>query len=123
MEKCLELELVIDSNIIQSPDFFCVSVLPDHLKQLTRQRLMRFIENHQSNGNLYNNINVRNRGFVEQSLVNNARMIIAGLDQPRPDNCDELMVKCRDYLGRLDKSRNINLGDFCPEVADWLYDR
>lgn len=121
MEKCLELGVVIDSNILHHPNFFCVSVLPDHLKKLARQRLLDFVEKNQTDQILYNSLNVRNRGFVRQSLVDNARMIIAGLDQPHTGDHDFLIGKCRDYLRQIDGSRNINLGDYCPEIADWLY--
>lgn len=120
LEKCQEMDVIVDSNIINRPSFFCPNVLPDHLKDLARERLQKFISGSHQTSQLYNSINVRNRAFVSQSLRDNASMVVASLDAPATDR-ERQKDKLIEYLKKIDSSRNIRLGDYCPEIAEWLY--
>jgi sulfatase maturation enzyme AslB (radical SAM superfamily) len=122
LEKCKELDVIVDSNIINRPDFFLPNVLPEHLRILAQEQLQSFINQNQSYRSLYNNLNVRNREFVIQNLVDNASMVLASLTSSSAD-CSKSKSFLADYLRKIDYSRNIYLGDYCPEVAEWLYDQ
>ena len=122
LEFCLESDLIVDSNIIHTPNFFGVNLLPQHLKDLAASQLTKFISNTSSEGSFYNSINVRNRGYLRQNLADNAKMIMTAMNQPLAPNSHKLVSDCRGYLQKLDTSRKISLHNYCPEIADWLYD-
>lgn len=120
LERCLELGVVIDSNIMHRPSFFRVNMLPEHLKIIAEQRLEGFISKNQIDQALYNNLNVRNRAFVAQSLVDNAKMVLASIREKTTDDRKIQWQQLIEYLAKINKSRNLNLKDYCPEVAEWI---
>jgi len=121
IEKCLELDLVIDSNIIHSPEFMHPGILPDDIKSLAISRLEKCINQITADHGTFNNINIRNRGFVKSNLKQNAELVIKLLQQPRPANAEQLIQQAKQFFKKIDQSRGITLDSYCPEVARWLY--
>lgn len=124
LQMCLDHDVVVDSNIINYPRSFLPCVLSADLKHQAAQRLQTWIDKHHRTSQQRDQVfqvNLRNNAFVDQNLLNNAKLVLASLAQPEPADIGQLRCDLKDYLQKIDQSRKHHLKDFIPEIADWLY--
>ena len=120
LEFCLENHLIVDSNRIENPDFFKPNLLPDNIKNMVVQRLeaFRFRLTEKKPG--YLSSNIRNKEFLHQSLNDNINLVIGLINEPVPNDVEDLRHRAVEYLRKLDNLRGNNVIASCPELKEFI---
>lgn len=114
-----EHQVIIDSNVLHSPDFLAINVLPDHMRSQAIDSIRPYV------GHGYNSardINVRDATDFDRSLSVHAQRVIDQISTP----CEERWHKQHQLVGycsRMDTARKIHLADYVPALAEFFDQR
>lgn len=111
--------LVVDSNVMTSPRFLSIGVLPRHLRESVSHQLTVY-DLDQPTGTTELIRNTRSQTQDNVSVAANARFIKSQLDAPEPNDIEDLRTKLAEYCNRFDRGRLMNLWHCAPELAGWL---
>jgi MoaA/NifB/PqqE/SkfB family radical SAM enzyme len=113
----LSENLIIDSNALHNPSYLKANILPQHLKQIVKDKLSKFIADDISFS--IHDINARDNSRVNAAIRNNASRVLAQLDEP----CDDVELartQFANYCSKYDGARNYHIKDYIPELLDFM---
>lgn len=113
LEFAHEHHVMIDGNVLHSPSFLSLNVLPDPVKVLVVERIGRFLRPQQP---LVGDINLRDASDIDRSLSRHAQMVIDQINQPCEDQSDK-WCQLVDYCRRMDRVRNLDVTQMIPDLA------
>ena len=116
LEFALHNNVMIDSNVLHDPDYLRLNMLPDPIKHRVIDRLGRFVK-HDDRG--VHDFNLRDTSDLDRTISLHAQNVIDQINQP----CHDVAGKIQNlisYCGSMDKARNIRLGDYIPDLADFF---
>ena len=120
IEYAFDNNIVIESILLTRPECLAIKVLPLSLReQLVKpyQDLQKRIED---SIDFKQVINGRSVGNVKEKLLLETETIIASLNEPEPDNLQELHTKLREHLMFWDKIYKFDAKTYLPEYTDFL---
>ena len=99
-------------NILRFPSFQSALVLPEHLKQYYRNRLVQWMDKH------------KNNSYLHEHEINHVNRLIDYLDQvktPHSESFDmtKLHNDFRQFYVQYDQRRKKNFVDTFPTLAEW----
>jgi sulfatase maturation enzyme AslB (radical SAM superfamily) len=103
-------------NFITNPDFMRLSVLPESFRQVTIDKLTKWLEDKEHTGSQV--VNTRNPTFVKQQLVEDAKSYIQYLKMQPYET--ELLPKLVNHIKLLESSRKNSILDYLPEYEELL---
>ena len=114
LDWCLENNICVDSNIIDSPMFFMPTLLPDDIKKRIVSKLSHYIIDSKDSDNI-RAINIRDTVNFKKNISENAKIIINSLQQS-VDDAETLNIQAVEYCAKLDRARKIHIKDYIPEI-------
>jgi organic radical activating enzyme len=118
LQFALDNNLIVDSNVLENPDFLKLNVLPKDLRNQIKQQLSeKFLQS--VSVDTVHDINLRNRDRVYQTVQNNAKTVIKLLDEP----CVDIEFKQQqfvDYCVNFDRYRKNNIKTHLPDLLDFM---
>jgi len=118
LDWCANMNITVDSNVLESPEFFHPALLPDQVKAQVLQNLSPFLSSHNSRS--VQHINVRNTSQITQCLANNAHIVRQLLQVPQTDQQHKL-TQLAQYCMKLHASRSMNPANYLhPELMQLL---
>ncbi len=116
MEFAYQNHLMIDSNVLHDPDFLCLNLLSDDIKNIVVDRLRRFVKHDDVD---LQDVNVRNIRDLDRTLSLHAKTLIDQLQQPS-QNKQNKIGNLISYCHAMDKTRNIRITDYIPDLGDFF---
>jgi MoaA/NifB/PqqE/SkfB family radical SAM enzyme len=120
LQWCLTHNIVVDSNVINEPIFFKPAYLPAEIKNDIKAKLKKFVI--PNNGKQISSINVRDSSNIRSCVSDNAKMVLALLDETVIDQ--EIQMKNMiNYIARLDTVRNIDVREKLPLFSNFITEK
>jgi sulfatase maturation enzyme AslB (radical SAM superfamily) len=116
LKFCLLHNVVVDSNVIDTPEHLKPAVWPDSVIRLIENRLQE-VKNSLKIESAGTSINLRNNQQIHQNILQNIDLVLNSLHEPLTDK-HLLQQQAREYIQKLDQLRNINVLDYCPEASE-----
>jgi pyruvate-formate lyase-activating enzyme len=116
LEFARDNEVMIDSNVLHSPSFLALNVLPDAIKHDVIQRLNRFVCHE---GSRVNDINLRDSTDIDRSLSLHAQTVIDQINIPCPDQ-EEKWKELVEYCRKMDQIRKVDATQMIPDLAAYF---
>jgi len=114
LEFALDHRVMIDSNVLYSPDFMALNMLPESIKQEVVNRLDKFVT-HQTRP--VEDLNIRNITDIQRSLSIHAKRIIDQINFPCTD-ADHKWQSLVAYCKKMDRVRNLDVTEMVPDLAE-----
>lgn len=116
LQFCLDHDIVVDSNVLFTPDFLHCSVLPDDIKAAVKDSLRPYIIDDPKSPR---DINLRNKDRIRAAVSSNAQFVISQLDQSRPQP-EMVRQRLARFCQSWDRSRQYQAHQYVPELWDFL---
>jgi sulfatase maturation enzyme AslB (radical SAM superfamily) len=116
LEFARQNRVIIDSNVLHSPSFLALNVLPEQIRQDVIQRLSRFVQHKDTS---IKDLNIRDSTDLDRCISVHAQMVIDLINIPCPDReaqWSELVQYCR----KMDKVRKMDVTQMIPDLADYF---
>lgn len=123
IDFCLKHKLVIDSNVIHTPEFLKPNILTAELKSMVIQELTakmtelsKLIPTN-NDSEFFSNINNRNSTHYVNALIDNIKRVIDCISEPIEETQRiNLVNDAKVFFNTLDKSRGLGLEEFSPKI-------
>jgi len=99
---------VINPIVLTHPEFLDMQILPDNIREIAHERLIRFAES--------SSFKTDERRFVYEKFY----QIAAKIKQPRSDQAEKLLGEFVHYNRLLDRRRGTDMGQCLPELCELL---
>jgi len=120
LEFCIENRLLLKSNLVYTPRFLDITILPDAVKQRYRQQYVEFLSKFDINTD--GDYNASDPNNYQQVVVQHAKMCLALLDTPAPDDQAEQLEAMVRHCERWDRIYNLNAWALYPEWESILHE-
>lgn len=118
LQFALDNNLIVDSNVLENPDFLKLNILPKDLRDHIKQQLSdKFLKN--ESVETVHDINLRNRDRIYQTVQNNARTVIKLLDEYSAD-IELKRQEFVDYCVKFDRHRKTNIKTHVPDLLSFM---
>jgi uncharacterized Fe-S cluster-containing radical SAM superfamily enzyme len=116
LEYAVENKFVVKSNLVITPRFLDIRILPDNVKQQYILKYQRFLTQFES---VYTNTdyNASDPGNVQLIVKEQASQCLAALQSPAPDDADQLLAQMVDHCRRWDLVYNADARILYPELT------
>jgi sulfatase maturation enzyme AslB (radical SAM superfamily) len=116
LEYCLQHGHVVKSLIVTRPDYLACNLLPKSVKSLYRGQYRDMLER-LADVDISGDYNESDEHQLDRIIKNQLVQIISLLDEPAPENADDLLRELVDQCRRWDQVHQYNARDLYPELA------
>ena len=117
LQFALDRQLVVKSNLCYSPGFMRIELLPADVKQLYRERYLKFVDSIgiEGNGGDYNASDPTNYKSI---IKEEAEYCIKLLNSSTPANSDQELKNLVDHCKKWDAVYKFDARELYPELMD-----
>jgi MoaA/NifB/PqqE/SkfB family radical SAM enzyme len=115
-----EKKIIIESIPLTKPDFLAINVLPLELRQNFVPDFYKLKQEIKSQISFSKILNGRNKDTINEKLLIECNSMINLLNQPNPENVEDLRVSLKNHLQFYDSYFKLNAYDYYHEYKNFL---